>query len=367
MGISSTRSASRHKRDRRRAETEQLRIARRKAVAALLSRARRGELNAAEAALLAAHFEAEIAEGDAARASERGQSRAAERHREVVEAADVAIREAEETLEEHRAALSEALGLGNGAPWEAIHARAAERPAAGRPLWERLAMAHKALGRVRRMADAWEQRLPETILTATAVEAIRAAAANDDTPEPAEGPACAAVPGCDGQCCQGTWPAVTEPAPGAPHRGDVATQWTPGPVAVARAAETGRRLTSPAWRPDDGHDRCPTRQTFGPDVLQCTFRAGHPPHGCAFTPSNPGTPTDGPHCPCGAPIEMSGDPGQWIHSPGSDTPCTDARPALYPAMAPASTAKDGPRCAVCQTPIAEHLGWHCERKPLAYT
>lgn len=38
-------------------------------------------------------------------------------------------------------------------------------------------------------------------------------------------------------------------------------------------------------------------------------------------------PSAGPQCVCGGPIERwtgPGDPG-WIHSPGSDTPCLDAR------------------------------------------
>jgi hypothetical protein len=30
---------------------------------------------------------------------------------------------------------------------------------------------------------------------------------------------------------------------------------------------------------------------------------------------------------CGEPIELRGDPPHWIHSPGSDTHCLDARPA----------------------------------------
>jgi hypothetical protein len=34
-----------------------------------------------------------------------------------------------------------------------------------------------------------------------------------------------------------------------------------------------------------------------------------------------------PRCVCGEPIELRGDPPHWIHSPGSDTHCLDARPA----------------------------------------
>ncbi|MGW0012447.1 hypothetical protein ACWDVX_22225 [Streptomyces tendae] len=46
----------------------------------------------------------------------------------------------------------------------------------------------------------------------------------------------------------------------------------------------------------------------------------------------PTTADDGPRCVCGDPIERwtgPGDPG-WIHSPGLDTPCLDARPKLPP-------------------------------------
>lgn len=40
------------------------------------------------------------------------------------------------------------------------------------------------------------------------------------------------------------------------------------------------------------------------------------------------TADDAPRCVCGDPIEQTGDPAYWIHSPGSDTPCLDARPNL---------------------------------------
>lgn len=62
--------------------------------------------------------------------------------------------------------------------------------------------------------------------------------------------------------------------------------WTD--TAEVPAAEGTHPLTSPAWRPGEGYDRCPRRVTG----LQCVFRAGHPPHGCAGATSNPGTPTD---------------------------------------------------------------------------
>nr|WTB07413.1 hypothetical protein OG546_26250 [Streptomyces antimycoticus] len=98
--MSSTRRALKHKRDKRRTETETLRTARRDTLSILLSRAQRGVLSRDEAALLRTHVEAELAEGDAARASERGQQRAMERHRQRVEAAEDAIREAEQRAEQ---------------------------------------------------------------------------------------------------------------------------------------------------------------------------------------------------------------------------------------------------------------------------
>jgi hypothetical protein len=105
--VSTTRRALKYKRDHRRAETELLRTARREALKALLSRARRGvALSGDEAALLSMHVEAEIAEGDAARASERGQQRAMDRHRQTVEAADAAIRETEQRAEQAEAELA---------------------------------------------------------------------------------------------------------------------------------------------------------------------------------------------------------------------------------------------------------------------
>jgi len=49
-------------------------------------------------------------------------------------------------------------------------------------LAEQAAKDQSALARVRQMADAWEQRLPDTIRTATAVEAIRHAVNGDTRP-----------------------------------------------------------------------------------------------------------------------------------------------------------------------------------------
>ncbi|MEU3102947.1 hypothetical protein [Streptomyces griseoflavus] len=98
--MSTTRRELKHKRNKRRAETEQLRTARRDTLSILLSRAQRGVLTRDEAALLRTHVEAELAEGDAARQSERGQQRAMERERQRVEAAELAIVEAEQRAEQ---------------------------------------------------------------------------------------------------------------------------------------------------------------------------------------------------------------------------------------------------------------------------
>src|SRR5690606_19142439 len=109
--VSSTRRASKRARLARRAENDAMRTARRDSLAVLLSRAQRGRpLSADEAALLRAAVEAEIREGDAARASERGQQRAMDRERERVAAAEAAIVE----LEAERDAVNEALGLAPG-------------------------------------------------------------------------------------------------------------------------------------------------------------------------------------------------------------------------------------------------------------
>ncbi|MET8571854.1 hypothetical protein [Streptomyces sp. NPDC004783] len=49
-------------------------------------------------------------------------------------------------------------------------------------------------------------------------------------------------------------------------------------------------LTSPEWRQVEGPGRCDFRMNTGDGRLQCTFRAGHPPHGHRFNATNPGTP-----------------------------------------------------------------------------
>ncbi|MEU8721494.1 hypothetical protein [Streptomyces antimycoticus] len=169
--MSTTRRAPKRKRNKRRAETEQMRTTRRDTLSILLSRAQRGVLSRDEAALLRTHVEAELAEGDAARASERGQQRAMERNRQRVEAADAAIVEAEERARtaEKRLAGYEAIFGPNAV--DDFHA-----------MQHRAKTAEQRLARIRDMADAWERRLPAAIRTATAADAIRRAANGDEGP-----------------------------------------------------------------------------------------------------------------------------------------------------------------------------------------
>ncbi|GAA5056360.1 coiled-coil domain-containing protein [Streptomyces similanensis] len=162
--MSSTRRAPKRKRDKRRAETEALRTARRDTLGILLSRVRRSvALSPAEAALLAAHVEAELTEADRARESERGQQRAMEQHRQRVTAAEETIRELEQqaTVADERAECWKR----QAANWEQANEQAEQR-----------------LARIRDMTDNWVRHLPATIRTATAAEAVRNAANGDDRP-----------------------------------------------------------------------------------------------------------------------------------------------------------------------------------------
>lgn len=100
--------------------------------------------------------------------------------------------------ETHRLALSEALGLGTGAPWDAIEERAAElstaslaAPAAPAASANRAAVQYwfdaaterraerdqlrAVVARLRQMTDYWERQLPDVIRTLAVVSAIRAA------------------------------------------------------------------------------------------------------------------------------------------------------------------------------------------------
>ncbi|MFD8151726.1 hypothetical protein ACFV28_13375 [Streptomyces sp. NPDC059720] len=164
--MSSTRRALKHKRNKRRAETEQLRTARRDTLSILLSRAQRGVLSRDEAALLRTHVEAELAEGDTARQSERGQQRAMERHRQRVEAAELAIVEAEqraEQAEERLAAYVDAFGPDAGDEYRAAQQRAEH---AEQQLAAYLASEEERHG---------EAVDPVTLWPARAVEAVRTA------------------------------------------------------------------------------------------------------------------------------------------------------------------------------------------------
>ncbi|AVH58399.1 MULTISPECIES: hypothetical protein [Streptomyces] len=116
---------------------------RRESLFVLLSRARRGvPLTPAEAALMFAHVEVELTEADELRRTVAGQQTAIQAAHNRTAAAEDAIREAEQRAEQ----------------------------------------AEEHLARIRSMADAWERRLPATIRTATAAEAVRRAANGDDSP-----------------------------------------------------------------------------------------------------------------------------------------------------------------------------------------
>jgi hypothetical protein len=72
----------------------------------------------------------------------------------------------------------------------------------------------------------------------------------------------------------------------------------PNDPAPADPAPKPYPLTSPEWRSGEGPKRCDFRMNTGDGRLQCTFRAGHPPHGHSLNAKNPGTP-----CPDVAPEE----------------------------------------------------------------
>ncbi|MFG3118680.1 hypothetical protein ACGF4C_30455 [Streptomyces sp. NPDC048197] len=97
---------TRSNRRARTAEREQSRTARRDSLAVLLSRAERGVLSPAEAALLRTTVEAELAEGDTARRSAGGQQAAVRRMQQRLDAAEQAIVEAEQHAARSEAALA---------------------------------------------------------------------------------------------------------------------------------------------------------------------------------------------------------------------------------------------------------------------
>ncbi|GHC44374.1 MULTISPECIES: hypothetical protein [Streptomyces rochei group] len=170
--------------------TAQRRRDRRDLLDNLLSRALRGRLTTAEAALLAEKVREEQRVSDETRARLADSDRAIVRHRA---AADAAIRELEQRAEEAEveAEQHKADYLNTCATVAAMHAAATgyddRGPERGvvedvADIRARMLAAEQRLARIRDMADAWETRLPATIRTATAAEAVRNAAAGDYRP-----------------------------------------------------------------------------------------------------------------------------------------------------------------------------------------
>ncbi|MGW0134848.1 hypothetical protein [Streptomyces sp. NPDC003299] len=147
--------------------TAQRRRDRRALLDNLLTRALRGRLTVTEAALLAEQVREEQRVCDETRARLADADRNLARHRE---AADTAIRELEERAEQ---AERQRDNERERADWNARVA--AEQQARAEQAEERLA-------RLRDMADNWERRLPATIRTATAADAVRLATAGDYRP-----------------------------------------------------------------------------------------------------------------------------------------------------------------------------------------
>ncbi|MEU8805037.1 hypothetical protein [Streptomyces anthocyanicus] len=190
--------------------TAQRRRDRRDLLDNLLSRALRGRLSPAEAALLAESVREEQRVADQTRQSLAETGTAYGKHRA---AADDAIREmeqraldAEEQLTayrsvlgprpldrirdaEQRAAQAEEMltaahQCSNDAEAERArqHERAEQAIRRAAEEYDRRQVAEGRLTRIRDMADNWESRLPATIRTATAAEAVRNAAAGDYRP-----------------------------------------------------------------------------------------------------------------------------------------------------------------------------------------
>jgi hypothetical protein len=65
------------------------------------------------------------------------------------------------------------------------------------------------------------------------------------------------------------------------------------------------------------------------DRDDCRAAGGLPPRKRPAVEVQPGKDTETPRCVCGDPIQLQDetDPTSWIHSPGSDTPCLNARPS----------------------------------------
>ncbi|MFF9284848.1 coiled-coil domain-containing protein [Streptomyces griseosporeus] len=191
--------------------TAQRRHDRRALLDNLLGRALRGHLTTAEAALLAEQVREEQRGYDQTRRSLGETTAALTRHRE---AADTAIREAEDEAKRFKADYlnacqtiatmhAAATGYDDRGPVrgvvedvadmrarmlaaeEALTNEQRERAEAAQLSHQyrnRAEQAEQRLARIRDMADAWERRLPASIRTATAAEAVRLAAIGDDRP-----------------------------------------------------------------------------------------------------------------------------------------------------------------------------------------
>ncbi|MFF8095704.1 hypothetical protein [Streptomyces sp. NPDC016675] len=136
----------------------------------------------AEELLSAAHQCSNDAEKARANAEQR-----AEQAEEFAKFAEAAATSSEAAAEDYRRHLASALGRSAGASWPDLIEHAAEAHqwaarAAVRADRQRAERAEERLTRIRDMADAWEQRLPATIRTATAAEAVRNAANGNDKP-----------------------------------------------------------------------------------------------------------------------------------------------------------------------------------------
>jgi hypothetical protein len=145
---------------------------RRESLFVLLSRARRGvPLTPAEAALMFAHVEVELAEADELRRTVQGQQTAIQAAYDRTAAAEDAIGEAEQRAETAKQRLAGYEAVFGPDAVEDFHA-----------MQHRAKTAEQRLVRIRGMADAWERRLPAAICTATAADAMRHAADGDDAP-----------------------------------------------------------------------------------------------------------------------------------------------------------------------------------------
>lgn len=77
-------------------------------------------------------------------------------------------------------------------------------------------------------------------------------------------------------------------------------------------------------------EHCPDHGCVEPETDVCHCEIADRLRLMADEPQQPtATEADSPRCLCGDPIQLRDeiDPNSWVHSPGSDTHCLDARPA----------------------------------------